>query len=212
MQSPAQSPVKTYAEPLDRSGGGFGTWLRFALLFLILCGGVYPVITTLIGGALFPRQAEGSLLERDDVVVGSELVGQPFSGDGYFSGRPSAAGDGYDPTSLSGSNQAASNPDLRARATASSAEVAEREGVESIEIPVDLIAASGSGVDPHISPAAARLQVSRVAEVRGLSAEQVQGLVAESTERSPIGLGQPGVNVLKLNLALDALSPNQVSR
>lgn len=104
MQPSIQSPVKTYAEPLDRGGGGFSTWLRFALLFLSLCGGVYPVATTLLSGALFPRQAEGSLLERNGVVVGSELVGQPFSGDGYFSGRPSAAGDGYDPTSLSGSN------------------------------------------------------------------------------------------------------------
>lgn len=207
-----QSSVKTYAEPLDRSGGGFSTWLRFALLFLILCGLVYPVVTTRMGGVLFPRQAGGSLLERDGVVVGSELVGQAFSGEGYFIGRPSAAGDGYDPTSLSGSNWAASNPDLRSRVEASSAEIAARESVAPSEIPVDLIAASGSGVDPHISPAAARLQVSRVAEARGLGAAQVQQLIDDNTERSPIGLCQPGVNVLTLNLALDALSPGQPSQ
>ncbi len=204
-----QPSGKVQTETLDRSGGGFSTWLRFALLFLILCGLVYPSVTTRLGGALFPRQAQGSLLERDGVVVGSELVGQAFSGEGYFIGRPSAAGDGYDPTSLSGSNWAASNPDLRARAEASSAEIAAQENVDPSEIPVDLIAASGSGVDPHISPAAARLQVLRVAETRGLGAAQVQQLIDENTERSPISLGQTGVNVLTLNLALDALSPGQ---
>ncbi len=204
-----QPSVKVQAETLDRSGGEFSTWLRFALLFLILCGLIYPIATTRLGDVLFPRQAQGSLLERDGVVVGSELVGQPFSSDRYFIGRPSAAGDGYDPTSLSGSNWAASNPDLRTRAEASSAEIAARENVDPSEIPVDLIAASGSGVDPHISPAAARLQVSRVAEARGLGAAQVQQLIDENTERSPIGLGQPGVNVLTLNLALDALSFGQ---
>ncbi len=205
-------PFKVQAETLDRSGGGFSTWLRFALLFLFLCGIVYPVATTRLGGLLFPRQAQGSLLERDGVVVGSELVGQAFSGDRYFIGRPSAAGGGYDPTSLSGSNWAVSNPDLRARAQASSAEITARENVDPSQIPVDLIAASGSGVDPHISPVAARLQASRVAQARGLGAAQVRQLIDENTERSPIGLGQPSVNVLTLNLALDALSPGQSNR
>lgn len=198
-----QTSIKT-VQPLDRSGGGVTTWLRFALLFLVVCGGVYPVATTLLAGVLFPSQANGSLIERDGVVVGSELVGQRFSSDRYFIGRPSAAGEGYDPTSLSGSNWAVSNPELRARAEVSSAEIAEREGVESSQIPVDLIAASGSGVDPHISPAAARLQVSRVAAARGLSVAQLQSLIDDATERNPIGLGMPGVNVFKLNLALDA--------
>ena len=188
---------------LDR-GGSVSTPIRFALFFLVLCGVVYPFVTTRVGGLLFPRQAEGSLIEQGGTVVGSELVGQPFSGEGYFIGRPSAAGDGYDPRSLSGSNWAASNPDLRARAEASSAEIAEREGVTPDEIPADLVAASGSGVDPHISPAAARLQVARVAAARGLTAGQVQALVTEHTQRGPLGLGQPGVNVLTLNMALDA--------
>ena len=120
-------------------------------------------------------------------------------------GRPSAAGDGYNPTSVSGSNLAVSNPSLRERATATSAEIAAREGVTPEQIPADLIAASGSGVDPHISPEAAALQVSRVAEARGLTVEQVQTLVAEHTERNALGLGMPAVNVLGLNLALDGL-------
>lgn len=196
--------AETAQTDLDR-GGNVWSPLAFALFFLVLCGLVYPFVTTRVGGLLFPRQAEGSLLERGGTVVGSELVGQPFAGEHYFVGRPSAAGDGYDPTSLSGSNWAASNPDLRARAEASSAEIAEREGVTPDEIPADLIAASGSGADPHISPAAARLQVARVAEARGLTAEQVQALVAEHTQRGPLGLGQPGVNVLTLNLALDGV-------
>lgn len=195
------------AEPnqtdLDR-GGNVWSPLAFALFFLVLCGLVYPFVTTRVGGLLFAWQAQGSLLERGGIVVGSELVGQPFTGAGYFIGRPSAAGDGYDPLSLSGSNWAVSNPDLRARAEASSAEIAEREGVSPDEIPADLIAASGSGVDPHISPAAARLQVARVAEARGLTAQQLESLITEHTQRGPLGLGQPGVNVLTLNLALDA--------
>ncbi len=188
---------------LDR-GGSVSSPVRFALSFLVLCGLVYPFVTTRVGGLLFPRQAEGSLIERGGTVVGSELVGQPFSGAGYFIGRPSAAGDGYDPTSMSGSNQSVSNPDLRARAKASSAEIARREGVTPEEIPTDLVAASGSGIDPHISPAAARLQVARIAEARGLEPGQVQSLITEHTQRGPLGLGQPGVNVLTLNLALDA--------
>lgn len=202
-----QPSLKTPAAALDSTGGGFTTWLRFALLFLLLCGVVYPVATTRLGSALFPDQARGSLIEQGGVIVGSELVGQPFSGESYFIGRPSAAGDGYDPTSLSGSNWAVSNPDLRARAQASSAEIAQREGVTPAQIPLDLIAASGSGVDPHISPAAARLQLARVAEARGLDPARVLELIAESTERNPLGLGGTGVNVLKLNLALGALSP-----
>ena len=200
----ASRVVTETAQPeLDR-GGSVSSPIRFALFFLVLCGLVYPFVTTRVGGLLFPRQAEGSLIEQNGTVVGSELVGQPFSGQGYFIGRPSAAGDGYDPLSLSGSNWAASNPDLRARAETSSAEIAEREGVTTEEIPADLVAASGSGVDPHVSVAAARLQVARVAAARGLTPEQVQALVTEHTQRGPFGLGQPGVNVLTLNLVLDA--------
>lgn len=192
---------------LDATGGNVLTWLRFTLLFLLICGLLYPVVTTLIVGAIFPRQANGSLIERNGVVVGSSLVGQSFQSPQYFIGRPSTAGDGYNPTSVSGSNLAVSNPSLRERAVATSSEIAEREDVSPQQIPVDLIAASGSGIDPHISPEAAALQIPRVAEVRGLTTEQVQTLVNQHTERNPLGLGMPAVNVLGLNLALDGLNP-----
>jgi potassium-transporting ATPase KdpC subunit len=191
---------------LDTTGGNAAVWLRFTLVFLILCGVVYPVVTTLLAGAVFPKQANGSLIERDNTIVGSSLVGQVFSSNQYFVGRPSAAGDGYNPTSVSGSNYAVSNPSLLERATATSAEIAAREGVSPEQIPVDLIAASGSGIDPHISSQAAELQVARVAAARGLSAAQVQTLVADYTEQNPLGLGMPAVNVLELNLALDDLN------
>ncbi len=182
------------------------TYLKFTIIFLILCGVIYPVVTTLISGLLFPRQANGSLLEFNGTVVGSSLVGQPFSNQTYFIGRPSAAGDGYNPTSVSGSNWSVSNPSLRERSSTTSAEIAARENVNAEQIPVDLVAASGSGIDPHISPQAATLQVARVAKARGLSDEQVQTLISEYTERNLLSLGMPGVNVLQLNLALDNLS------
>jgi potassium-transporting ATPase KdpC subunit len=202
-----QARVQTLQDSsgLNTTGGNALVWLRFTIVFLILCGLVYPLVTTFTAGAVFPRQATGSLLERNGVVVGSGLVGQVFVGEQYFVGRPSAAGDGYNPTSVSGSNYAVSNPSLRERASATSAELAEREGVSPEQIPVDLIAASGSGIDPHISPEAAILQIPRVAEARGLTTEQIQTLVNEHTERNVLGLGMPAVNVLELNLALDEL-------
>ncbi len=192
---------------LDHGGGTPFLWLRFVLLFTLLCGLAYPIGTTLAGGALFPYQANGSLIIRGDRVLGSSLVGQGFTGERYFIPRPSAAGAGYDPVGAAGSNYAVSNPALRARAAETSRAVAAREGVKPEDIPVDLIAASGSGLDPHISPEAAALQLSRVARARGLSEGKVAALVEEHTERSPLGLGRPGVNVLELNLSLDAVAP-----
>ncbi len=194
---------KTLTTTLEHTGGNLLIWLRFTLTFLILCGLVYPVLTTLVAGGLFPRQANGSLLGRNGVVVGSRLVGQPFSGEQYFIGRPSAAGDGYNPTSVSGSNWSVTNPSLRERANVSSAEIAARENVAASQIPVDLVSASGSGVDPHISPEAAALQIPRVAEARELSEAQVQELITQYTERNLLSLGMPAVNILELNLALD---------
>ena len=170
-------------------------------MFLALCGLVYPILTTLLAGALFPRQANGSLIVQDGKVVGSELVGQTFSGDRYFIGRPSAAG--YDPRAAAGSNLAVSNPALRERVRQDAQAIARREGVRPEQIPPDLLAASGSGLDPHISPEAARLQVARVAQARGLSPQVVQQMVEEHTERG--FLGRPRVNVLRLNLALDGV-------
>lgn len=192
--------------PASARQPGPASWLRFALVWLVLGGFVYPLVTTLTAGALFPQQAQGSLTLRGGQVVGSALVGQTFTGDEYFSGRPSAAGAGYDPVNASGSNLAPSNPALRERAQATAQEIAAREGVRVGQLPADLLTASGSGLDPHVSPAGAELQVARVARARGLSEARVRGLVAANTERGPLGLGQPGVNVLRLNLALDDLA------
>jgi len=179
--------------------------LRFSLLFLFVCGLVYPVVTTLISGALFPSQARGSLITQNGQNVGSSLVGQPFSGERYLMGRPSAAGTGYDPTSLSGSNLATSNPALRTRLEASSKEIAAREGIPATQIPPELLAASGSGIDPHISPPAAQIQVARIARVRNISPNTVRQIIARHTEGRTLGLGQARVNVLGVNLELDAL-------
>lgn len=188
--------------PLDSNGGTPAAWVVFTLLTFVLGGVLYPVVTTFVAGAAFPAQANGSLISSQGKVVGSSLVGQPFSGDRYFIGRPSAAGTGYDPTSASGSNLAGSNPALRERVQADSAAIARREGVQPGQIPADLVTASGSGLDPHISPEGAAIQVARVARARGLSAAQVGAAVTAATERGV--LGEPRVNVLRLNLALDA--------
>jgi K+-transporting ATPase ATPase C chain len=192
--------------PASARQPGPSSWLRFALTWLVLGGLAYPLVTTLTAGALFPRQAHGSLIERGGQVVGSALVGQAFTGDTYFSGRPSAAGAGYDPVNASGSNLAPSNPALRERTQATAQAIAAREGVPLGQIPADLLTASGSGLDPHISPAGAAVQAARVARARGLSEARVRDLIAVNTERGPLGLGQPGVNVLRLNLALDNLA------
>jgi potassium-transporting ATPase KdpC subunit len=197
--------TNTTLEPeLDSSGGNPATWILFALLMTVIFGLLYPLVTTLLGQAIFPFQARGSLIERSGSVVGSTLIGQAFSGNQYFIGRPSSAGKGYDPTSASGSNLAASNPALRQRAEATAKEIAARESVPLESIPVDLIAASGSGLDPHISVAAAELQIPRVAKARGITEDTVRTAVRANTQGATLGvLGQARVNVLELNLALD---------
>ena len=205
MTTPPLSEPDSTLPNLDSRGGNPLTWISFAILTFVLAGLLYPALTTLIAGAIFPNQANGSLITVNGKVVGSTLIGQPFSGERYFIGRPSAAGNGYDPTSASGSNLGVSNPALRERVQADSAAIAGRENVSADQIPADLVTASGSGLDPQISPAGAALQVARVARARGLSAEKVRELVSAATEKGVLGLGQPGVNVLKLNLALDAL-------
>jgi K+-transporting ATPase ATPase C chain len=189
--------------PLDTRGGSLGTWIVFTVLTFVLGGLLYPAVTTLVAGAVFPAQANGSLITSGGKVVGSALIGQPFSGDRYFIGRISAAGNGYDPAAASGSNLAGSNPALRERVQADSAAIAKREGVSPARIPADLITASGSGLDPHISPASAAIQVARVARARDLRPVQVQQAVSAATELGGL-IGQDRVNVLRLNLALDA--------
>lgn len=174
------------------------------ILFALLLGLAYPLAMTGIGQAIFPSQANGSLV-RDDArrVVGSSVVGQAFTTDRYFQTRPSAAGDGYDGLASSGSNLGPTSSALVERVAGD----VERRRVEGVigGIPADLVTASGSGLDPHLSPEATMAQAERVARVRGLPVERVRALVANHVESSL--LGDPHVNVLALNMALDGLRP-----
>lgn len=168
-------------------------------------GFLYAMAGVGVGQALFPAAATGSLVEHGGKVIGSSLVAQPFVSDRYFQPRPSAAG--YNAMSLAGSNHARTNADLRRRLEEARTAVARREGVDPEAVPGDLVTQSGGGADPHISPEGAALQVARVARARGLPRDAVERLVAQHTEARQLGiLGQPRVNVLHLNLALDALA------
>lgn len=177
--------------------------LVLTILFALLLGIVYPLAMTGLGQLLFPAQANGSLVRDGNRVIGSELVGQAFASDRYFRTRPSAAGDGYDALASSGSNL---GPTSQALADRVREDVAARraEGVAG-PVPVDLVTASASGLDPHLSPEAALAQADRVARVRGLPVGRVRLLVEAEVERPLLGfLGEPRVNVLGLNRALDA--------
>jgi len=171
---------------------------------LLLLGLAYAMATTSVSRLLFPAQADGSLLIRDGQVRGSQLIAQPFVGDGYFQARPSAAN--YDPMAAAGSNMARSNPALQQRVQAAITAVAAREGVPAAQVPGDLVTQSGAGMDPEISPAAAQVQIARVARSRSLPVERVAALVQANTRGPQWGVfGQPRVNVMTLNLALDDL-------
>jgi K+-transporting ATPase ATPase C chain len=198
--------------------------MAFAMILVmtLITGIAYPLAITGIAQAIFPGQANGSLLKHGDAVVGSSLIGQYFSKPEYFHPRPSAANasapapapegqqaaaaapqNGYDPTNTAGTNLAPSNKKLVDAVTA--AVQANQPDNPGMAVPADLVTSSGSGLDPHISPAAAEFQIPRVAKARGLSEEQVRRLVAKHTEGRTFGfLGEPRVNVLELNLALDA--------
>ena len=199
--------VPIHAQPAHATRPGvLRASLGLALASLLLFGLLYALLATGIGRVLFPHAATGSLVERDGVVVGSSLVAQPFADDRYFQPRPSAAG--YDPMALSGSNQARTNPDLRARVEAARAAVATREAIDPEAVPSDLVTQSGGGIDPHISPDAARVQIARVARARGVAPARIEAAVAAQTEGPQFGVFGPArVNVLALNLALDAGTP-----
>jgi len=177
------------------------------LLLTVLTGVVYSLVVTGIAQLVFPHQANGSLIMKDGKPIGSELIGQPFDDPKYFWGRPSATGPfPYNAGASSGSNLGPTNPDLL-KAVADRADVLKKTDPENTRpVPVDLVTASGSGLDPHITPAAAFYQVSRVAKARGMPEERLRQLVTDSTEGRQIGIfGEPRVNVLQLNLALDSL-------
>jgi potassium-transporting ATPase KdpC subunit len=181
--------------------------LSIFIVLTLLTGGLYPLLVTVLGQTLFPAQAAGSLLNKDGKIVGSSLIGQNFSAPKYFWGRLSAtAPQPYNAAASSGSNLGPLNPALLANAQTRSAALRAADPANSAALPIDLITASGSGLDPHISPAAAQYQLARVARVRGIDKAVVTELIRQNTAGRQFGiLGEPRVNVLALNLALDTL-------
>lgn len=186
--------------------------LRPALLaivvFTVLLGVAYPLVATGIGQLFFHDKANGSLITRDGRVVGSELIGQTFVAPEYFHSRPSAAGAGYDGSASSGSNLGPASPDLLAAVQERTTAYREENGLGAdAPVPVDAVTASASGLDPHISVANAKLQAERVARERGLDLQDVLDLIDDHTAGRVVGvLGEPGVNVVTLNLALDDMA------
>ena len=183
------------------------------VVLCVVVSGVYPVVIWGIGQVLFPHQANGSLIANNGQIVGSELLAQGFSGAKYFHPRPSAAGTGYDSTSSAGSNLGPTSQKLIDGIKANITQYRQENGLSAeAVVPADAVTASGSGLDPHISLQNAQLQVPRVAKERGLTEDAVRGEVTKTTDNALLGIGgDPGVNVLKVNLALDALAPKALA-
>lgn len=236
MKSSSSLLATAVAEPSSASTEGpaasasgwqlLGSSARAALLVLLIAGVAYPLLTTGLAQVLFPHAANGSLIERDGQAVGSALIGQQFASDTYFHGRPSATM-GADPAqpgasmavpynagASGASNQGATHQGLAEVVAQRVAQYRAINGLsEQVAVPVDAVTASASGLDPHISPANAQLQAARVAKARGLSLDQVQQLVLQHTQpRTLFLLGEPRVQVLQLNLALDAAAPTAAAR
>ena len=180
--------------------------MKFTLITTLLFGLVYPLAVTGLSQLLFPKQANGSLIEKNGQILGSRLIGQGFASDKYFHSRPSAAGTGYDPTASSGSNLGPTNQQLVDRVKQDVAKLQQEN--PGVAIPADLVTTSGSGLDPDISPAAAEFQIPRIARARGISVETLRPVVTRHTQQRQWGiLGEARVNVLELNLDLDANFP-----
>jgi len=179
--------------------------LRVTAATLLLTGLLYPLLVTALSQLLFPQRANGSLVKDErGQVVGSELIGQVFTHPAYFQSRPSAAGNGYDPTSSNGSNLGPTSQKLKERVAQDVARLRKESPSEIGQVPSDLVTASGSGLDPHLSPEAALWQVSRIARARNVASERIRSIVEANIEGRDLGfLGEPRVNVLGLNLALD---------
>jgi len=184
----------------------FLTAIWFTLVTTVLFGVLYPLAMTGLSLLFFPKQANGQLIEKNGRIVGSSIIGQSFTGPGYFHSRPSNAGTGYDASSSSGSNLAPTNKQLIERVKGD-VQKAQTEN-PGAPVPVDLVTASGSGLDPDISPAAAEFQIPRVASERHMNADDLRALVGKHLRERQLGiLGEPRVNVLELNLELDSLHP-----
>jgi K+-transporting ATPase ATPase C chain len=180
--------------------------VALTIVLTVLLGIIYPFVVTGLSELLFKEKAHGSLIEREGKVIGSRLIGQPFKGPGYFHSRPSAAGSGYDAAASGGTNLGPTSKQLLEEQVRGHSKQLRIENPDT-EIPIDLITSSGSGLDPHISPAAAEFQIPRVARERRMSENEVRRLVSNHTEGRQFGiLGEPRVNVLELNLALDEAS------